>query len=122
MKVFVIYSWTLSTQFWINKTDSFTSLACMISNLAGSVVHIHSPPVKGHACLQVPHAGPISRFSICFLSDISLSVRRGEYVYSCGRESVIWDVQPLAVKTNISARVDQLAEPKKLPPEHEEQR
>lgn len=64
----------------------------------------------------------IARYSICFLSNVSLSVRRGEYVYSCGRESVIWDVQPLALKTNISARVNQLAEPKKLPPDHKEQR
>lgn len=52
----------------------------------------------------------------------SLCIRRGEYVFSCGRDSVIWDVQPLALKANISSRVTQLAEPKKLPPEHKEQR
>ena len=34
------------SKFWINKTDSLTSLACMKTNLAGSVVHIQSPPVK----------------------------------------------------------------------------
>ena len=47
---------------------------------------------------------------------------RGQYVYSCGRSSVIWDMQPSALKANISTRVSQLAEPKKSPPQHEEQR
>ena len=46
---------------------------------------------------------------------------REQHTYSCGRNSVIWDVQPLALKANISARVAQLAEPKPVPEGHQEQ-
>ena len=43
-------------------------------------------------------------------------------MYSCGRSSVIWDVSPFAMKSNCSARVEELANPKRLPPEYREDR
>ena len=47
---------------------------------------------------------------------------REQYTFSCGRNSVVWEVKPLALKANISARLEQLAEPKPVPEGHREQR
>ena len=37
---------------------------------------------------------------------------RPEYVYSCGRSSVLWNVSPTAAKGRANVRVVQLAQPK----------
>lgn len=47
---------------------------------------------------------------------------RDNFMYSCGRSSVIWQVSPLAMKNNANQRVEELAQPHKLPSGYQEDR
>ncbi|XP_064631746.1 sperm microtubule associated protein 2-like [Lineus longissimus] len=49
-------------------------------------------------------------------------VSRPEYVYSCGRSSVLYDVSPLAMRGSASERVAALASPKQPPKEYRDDR
>ncbi|XP_065648861.1 sperm microtubule associated protein 2-like isoform X2 [Hydra vulgaris] len=47
---------------------------------------------------------------------------RDYFAYSCGRSSVIWQVQPSAMKANASKRIEELSRPKSVPSGYEEDR
>ncbi len=49
-------------------------------------------------------------------------VNRAEFVYSCGRSSVIWPVSPTSLEAKASARMKLLAAAKQPPPEFQEDR
>lgn len=47
---------------------------------------------------------------------------RHYYLHSCGRSSVIWNVSPVAMQTQTSRRIEQLATPKQIHSEYKEDR
>nr|XP_009861409.1 testicular haploid expressed gene protein-like isoform X1 [Ciona intestinalis] len=49
-------------------------------------------------------------------------VNRPEFVYSCGRNSQIWEVNKSAMKATASDRSATLAQPKQAPPQYQEHR